>query len=149
MQQLDMSGAGGAQQPQPPLPMQQAAFPAAPQPSTQAAERPASPMQTGDSPPSAELSIPPSPVGQGAAPQPPPQQQLANGEPPPQGLHHLTRHWLPEEVRGEAVLQRLGAPDVRAAEQMIRWVLAFAECRICWVQTRARGLVGAGAAHVA
>ncbi len=39
---------------------------------------------------------------------------------PPQGLHHLTRHWLPEEARGEAVLQRLGAPDIRTAEHMIR-----------------------------
>lgn len=46
------------------------------------------------------------------------------GQGPPQGLHHLTRHWLPEEARGgEAVLERLGAPDVKAAEQMIRWVL--------------------------
>lgn len=46
----------------------------------------------------------------------------AGGEPhhPPQGLHHLTRHWLPEEARGEAVLQRLGAPDIRTAEHMIR-----------------------------
>lgn len=41
---------------------------------------------------------------------------------PPQGLHHLTRHWLPDEARGEAVLQRLGASDVRAAEQLIRCV---------------------------
>ena len=43
------------------------------------------------------------------------------GDPPPAGLHHLTRHWLPEDERGEAaVLQRLGAPDVRTAETMIR-----------------------------
>ena len=39
----------------------------------------------------------------------------------PTGLHHLTRHWLPEDERGEAaVLNRLGAPDVRAAEAMIK-----------------------------
>lgn len=38
----------------------------------------------------------------------------------PPGLHHLTRHWLPEEARGEAVLHRMGAPDMRTAEHMIR-----------------------------
>lgn len=42
------------------------------------------------------------------------------GQPPRPGLHHLTRHWLAEEDRGEVVLQRLGAPDVRTAEQMVR-----------------------------
>lgn len=45
---------------------------------------------------------------------------FGEGHTPPHGLHHLTRHWLPDEARGEAVLQRLGAPDMRSAEQMIR-----------------------------
>lgn len=35
-------------------------------------------------------------------------------------LHHLTRHYIPEAERGEAVLGRLGAPDIRTAEQLVR-----------------------------
>ncbi|GAB4818238.1 hypothetical protein N2152v2_005284 [Parachlorella kessleri] len=38
----------------------------------------------------------------------------------PTGLHHLTRHWLPEGQRGEAVLQQLGAADLKAADHMIK-----------------------------
>ena len=49
----------------------------------------------------------PTAAGEGAAPL-------------PGGLHHLTRHWLPETDRGEAVLQRLGADSIKAAEHMIK-----------------------------
>lgn len=46
----------------------------------------------------------------------------AGSTPPlPGGLHHLTRHWLPEQERGgEEVLQRFGADSSKAAEQMIK-----------------------------
>lgn len=49
-------------------------------------------------------------------------EQGEHAQHPPQGLHHLTRHWLPDEARGEAVLEHLRAPDMRTAEQMIRCV---------------------------
>lgn len=45
-----------------------------------------------------------------------------DAQPTRRGMHHLTRHWLPDDARGDAVLQRLGASDVRSAEQMIRCV---------------------------
>lgn len=38
----------------------------------------------------------------------------------PPGLHHLTRHWLPEGARGEAVLRQLGAADLKQADHMIK-----------------------------
>lgn len=38
----------------------------------------------------------------------------------PAGLHHLTRHWLPEGQRGEAVLRQLGAADLKAADHLIK-----------------------------
>lgn len=87
------------------------------------------------------------PEGQPGAAAPGGAGPAGEGEPPPpHGLHHLTRHWLPEEVRGEVVLQRLGAADIRAAEQMIRWVgasLAACSCRarrIPWCQQQPHGL---------
>lgn len=36
-------------------------------------------------------------------------------------LHHLTRHWLPEDERGgEAMLHRFGAPSLEAARHAVR-----------------------------
>ncbi|KFM22578.1 hypothetical protein F751_4222 [Auxenochlorella protothecoides] len=35
-------------------------------------------------------------------------------------LHHLTRHWLPEEERGASVLDRFGASSLEAARHAVR-----------------------------
>ena len=38
-------------------------------------------------------------------------------------LHHLTRHWLPPEERGQKAIAMLGAGDVKSAESAIRCVI--------------------------
>lgn len=51
--------------------------------------------------------------------------EAAAGSHPRPALHHLTRHWLPEDERGEGVLERFGAPTLEAARHMVRYVLAY------------------------
>lgn len=46
--------------------------------------------------------------------------EAVSGPHPRPALHHLTRHWLPEDERGEGVLDRFGAPTLEAARHMVR-----------------------------
>lgn len=129
MQAQQPAGAGmqGAPEQAAAPPVAAPAFAAAWAPATQAggaeaAQQLAAPLAGGHA-----AGAAPEPVQQPAPPGAEPAPGAEQGQHPP-GLHHLTRHWLPEEARGEAVLERLGAPDIKTAEQMIRWVLGEAEC---------------------
>jgi len=60
---------------------------------------------------------PPSEGPRGEAPQIP----VNNNNPDvPKHLHHLTRHWIAPDNRGERAISRLGAADMKAAEHMVR-----------------------------
>jgi hypothetical protein len=46
-------------------------------------------------------------------------------------LHHLTRHWLPPEDRGNSAIEHMGASSVKEAEQKIRG-MSQKELRACF-----------------